>query len=158
MGCKFIVLSSILEVDSIDLLLSDNTVLLQVPSFSYPRFVQLLQFGCYSKDVLSGLVISIGGLQDSLKRVSLLALLEYLEGVESEDPTTRTSRESMLSIDIMWVLQQYKKCDRVIIPTLKVLLPILSHAGVLLLRLTDLSKKLNSPLYQSNYSQYSFSY
>ncbi|XP_057422981.1 tubulin-folding cofactor D [Lotus japonicus] len=90
-----------------------------VPSFSYPRFVQLLQFGCYSKDVLSGLVISIGGLQDSLKRVSLLALLEYLEGVESEDPTTRTSRESMLSIDIMWVLQQYKKCDRVIIPTLK---------------------------------------
>lgn len=158
MGCKFIVLSSILEVESIDLLLSDNTVLLQVPSFSYPRFVQLLQFGCYSKDVLSGLVISIGGLQDSLKRVSLLALLEYLEGVESEDPTTRTSRESMLSIDIMWVLQQYKKCDRVIIPTLKVLLPILSHAGVLLLRLTDLSKKLNSPLYQSNYSQYSFSY
>lgn len=158
MGCKFIVLSSILEVDSIDLLLSDNTVLLQVPSFSYPRFVQLLQFGCYSKDVLSGLVISIGGLQDSLKRVSLLALLEYLEGVESEDPTTRTSRESMLSIDIMWVLQQYKKCDRVIIPTLKALLPILSHAYLLLLRLTDLSKKLNSPLYQSNYSQYSFSY
>ncbi|CAJ1977590.1 unnamed protein product [Sphenostylis stenocarpa] len=63
-----------------------------VPSYSYPRFIQLLQFGCYSRDVLSGLVISIGGLQDSLKRVSLLALLEYLEGVESEDPNTRTSR------------------------------------------------------------------
>ncbi|KAJ1436266.1 Tubulin-specific chaperone D, C-terminal [Sesbania bispinosa] len=106
-----------------------------VPSFSYPRFVQLLQFGCYSRDVLSGLVISIGGLQDSLKRVSLSALLEYLEGVGSEDPNTRTSREHMLSVDILWVLQQYreyvlsvdilwvlqryKKCDRVIIPTLK---------------------------------------
>ncbi|XP_061363955.1 tubulin-folding cofactor D [Gastrolobium bilobum] len=90
-----------------------------VPSYSYPRFVQLLQFGCYSRDVLSGLVISIGGLQDSLKRVSLLALLEYLEGVQSEDPNTRTSREYMLSVDILWVLQQYKKCDRVIIPTLK---------------------------------------
>ncbi|KAK7269692.1 hypothetical protein RIF29_22426 [Crotalaria pallida] len=90
-----------------------------VPSFSYPRFVQLLQFGCYSKEVLSGLVISIGGLQDSLKRVSLLALLEYLEGVESEDPNTKVSREHMLSVDILWFLQQYKKCDRVIIPALK---------------------------------------
>ena len=78
--------------------------------------------------MLSGLVISIGGLQDSLKQVALLALLKYLEGVESEDPTTRTSREYMLSIDITWVLQQYKKCDRVVIPTLKVLLPFLRHA------------------------------
>ncbi|XP_020211483.1 tubulin-folding cofactor D isoform X2 [Cajanus cajan] len=90
-----------------------------VPSYSYPRFVQLLQFGCYSRNVLSGLVISVGGLQDSLKRVSLLALLEYLEGVESEDPNTRTSRVCMLSVDILWVLQQYKKCDRVIVPTIK---------------------------------------
>lgn len=71
--------------------------------------------------MLSGLVISIGGLQDSLKRVSLLALLKYLEGIESEDPNTRMSREYMLSVDILWVLQQYKKCNRVIIPTLKVL-------------------------------------
>lgn len=94
---------------------------MQVPSYSYPRFVQLLQFGCYSRDVISGLVISTGGLQDSLKRVSLLALSEYLEGVESEDPNARMSREYMLSVDILWVLQRYKKCDRVIIPTLKVL-------------------------------------
>lgn len=71
--------------------------------------------------MLSGLVVSIGGLQDSLKRVSLSALLEYLEMVEAEDPNTRTSREYMLSVDILWVLQQYKKCDRVIVPTLKVL-------------------------------------
>ncbi|KAF7825369.1 Tubulin-folding cofactor D [Senna tora] len=90
-----------------------------VPTFSYPRFVQLLQFGCYSREVLSGLVISIGGLQDSLKRASLSALLDYLQGFESEDPTSRMSRECMLSGDILWVLQQYKKCDRVIIPTLK---------------------------------------
>lgn len=75
--------------------------------------------------MLSGLVVSIGGLQDSLKRVSLSALLEYLEMVESEDPNTRTSREYMLSVDILWVLQQYKKCDRVIVPTLKVL-PLLA--------------------------------
>ncbi|GAU17999.1 hypothetical protein TSUD_51090 [Trifolium subterraneum] len=96
-----------------------------VPSYTYPRFVQLLQFGCYSRNVLSGLVISIGDLLDSLKRVSLSALLEYLKGVESEDPNTRTLREYMLSVDILWVLQQYRKCDRVIVPTLKVLVPSL---------------------------------
>ncbi|MED6133423.1 hypothetical protein PIB30_028079 [Stylosanthes scabra] len=90
-----------------------------VPSYSYPRFVQLLQFGCYSRDVLSGLVISIGGLQDSLKKVSLSALMEYLEEVEFEEHNTRMSREYMLSDDILWVLQHYKKCDRVIIPSLK---------------------------------------
>lgn len=80
--------------------------------------------------MLSGLVISVGDLADtekSLKRVSLLTLLEYLEGIESEDPNTTTSREYMLSVDILWVLQQYRKDDRVIVPTLKVL-PFLRSA------------------------------
>ncbi|KAI9076772.1 hypothetical protein K1719_041248 [Acacia pycnantha] len=85
-----------------------------VPTYSYPRFVQLLQFGCYSRHLLSALVISIGGLQDSLKRVSLSALLDYLQG--------SINRQCMLSGDILWILQQYKKCDRVIVPTLKVYL------------------------------------
>ncbi|XP_044502891.1 tubulin-folding cofactor D-like [Mangifera indica] len=89
------------------------------PAFSYPRFVQLLQFSCYSRIVVSGLVISIGGLQDSLRKVSISALLEYLQVVESEEPNGRSSREYMLSTDILWVLQQYKRCDRVIVPTLK---------------------------------------
>ncbi|XP_031269631.1 tubulin-folding cofactor D isoform X1 [Pistacia vera] len=90
-----------------------------VPSFSYPRFVQLLQFSCYSRIVVSGLVISIGGLQDSLRKVSISALLEYLQVDESEELSRRSSREYMLSTDILWVLQQYKRCDRVIVPTLK---------------------------------------
>ncbi|KAJ0111906.1 hypothetical protein Patl1_00239 [Pistacia atlantica] len=90
-----------------------------VPSFSYPRFVQLLQFSCYSRIVVSGLVISIGGLQDSLRKVSISALLEYLQVDESEELNRRSSREYMLSTDILWVLQQYKRCDRVIVPTLK---------------------------------------
>ncbi|XP_008232610.1 PREDICTED: tubulin-folding cofactor D [Prunus mume] len=89
-----------------------------VPAFSYPRFVQLLQFGCFSRSVLSGLVISIGGLQDSLRKTSLTALLEYLQVVESEDQKER-SREYMLSTDMLWVLQQYRRCDRVIVPALK---------------------------------------
>uniref|UniRef100_A0A2P2K0Q0 Beta-tubulin cofactor d n=1 Tax=Rhizophora mucronata TaxID=61149 RepID=A0A2P2K0Q0_RHIMU len=90
-----------------------------VPAVTYPRFVQLLQFSCYSRVVLSGLVVAIGGLQDSLRKVSISALMDYLEAVEVADPSERSSRECMLSVDIVWVLQEYKRCDRVIIPTLK---------------------------------------
>lgn len=90
-----------------------------VPTFSYQRFVQLLRFSCYSRPVLSGLVISIGGLQDSLRKASVSALLKYLQPVETEESNDRRSREHMLSADMLWVLQQYKKCDRVIVPTLK---------------------------------------
>lgn len=89
-----------------------------VPTFSYPRFIQLLQFSCYSRYVLSGLVISIGGLQDSLRKASITALLEYLQSPETEH-TEGSSREYKLCTDILWVLQQYKRCDRVIVPTLK---------------------------------------
>lgn len=90
-----------------------------VPTFSYQRFVQLLRFSCYSRPVLSGLVISIGGLQDSLRKASISALLKYLQPGETEESNDRRSREHMLSADMLWVLQQYKKCDRVIVPTLK---------------------------------------
>ncbi|KAF9668815.1 hypothetical protein SADUNF_Sadunf14G0042500 [Salix dunnii] len=92
-----------------------------VPTFSYQRFVQLLQFSCYSRSVLSGLVISIGGLQDSLRKASISALLKYLQTVETEKSNDRRSREHMLSADMLWVLKQYKKCDRVTVPTLKVM-------------------------------------
>ncbi|KAL4336004.1 hypothetical protein GQ457_07G015330 [Hibiscus cannabinus] len=87
-----------------------------VPTFSYPRFVQLLQFSCYSRPVLSGLVISIGGLQDSLRKASLSAFLEYLQ---VDQDGNKESKVSKLSTDILLILQEYKRCDRVIIPTLK---------------------------------------
>lgn len=92
---------------------------MQVPTFSYPHFVQLLKVSCYSKYVASGMVISIGGLQDSLRKASLSALLDYLQNTTTEGHDA--SREPSLSMDILWILQKYKRCDRVIIPTLKVI-------------------------------------
>lgn len=67
--------------------------------------------------MISGLVISIGGLQDSLRKPSLSALLEYLQ---STDENINDPKEYNLSNDILWVLQKYRKCDRVVEPTLKV--------------------------------------
>lgn len=68
---------------------------------------------------MSGLVISIGGLQDSLRKASIGALLDYLQSAETE--IHDDSRVVSLSEDILWVLRQYRKCDRVIIPTFKVM-------------------------------------
>ncbi|XP_057533756.1 tubulin-folding cofactor D isoform X1 [Amaranthus tricolor] len=90
-----------------------------VPTLSYPRFIQLLEISCYSRSLLSGLVIAIGGLQESLGKASLAALLDYLRANKTERLEDRVSRELNLSTVILWVLQKYKKCDRVIIPTMK---------------------------------------
>ncbi|KAK4803453.1 hypothetical protein SAY86_003270 [Trapa natans] len=97
-----------------------------VPTFSFPRLVQLLQVNCYSRSVLSGLVISVGGLQDSLRKATTSALLEYLNNSESGTSEERKQREHMLSRDLLWVLQEYRKCDRVITPTLKTIEILLS--------------------------------
>nr|XP_016438894.1 PREDICTED: tubulin-folding cofactor D-like isoform X2 [Nicotiana tabacum] len=87
-----------------------------VATFSYPHFLQLLGINCYRKYVISGLVTSIGGLQDSLTKASFSALLEFLQ---STDENVNGTREYNLSNDILWVLQTYKRCERVLIPTLK---------------------------------------
>uniref|UniRef100_A0A1D1Z903 Tubulin-specific chaperone D n=1 Tax=Anthurium amnicola TaxID=1678845 RepID=A0A1D1Z903_9ARAE len=90
-----------------------------VPALCFPRFVQLLQFTCYSKLVLSGLVISIGGLQDSLRKTSTTALLDYIRVSGTAKDAMRDAKEHVLSADLLWILQHYQKCERVIIPTLK---------------------------------------
>ncbi|XP_010559107.1 PREDICTED: tubulin-folding cofactor D [Tarenaya hassleriana] len=90
-----------------------------VPAFTFPRFVQLLRFSCFSKAVMSGLVVSVGGLQDSLRKASLSALLDYLREGEANGGDEQISRESMLCDDILWILQEYKRCERVIVPCLK---------------------------------------
>ncbi|XP_057805540.1 tubulin-folding cofactor D [Salvia miltiorrhiza] len=104
-----------------------------VPTFSYPRFVQLLKVSCYSKFVVSGLVISIGGLQDSLRKASLSALIDYLQNTITEGHDA--SKEPSLSMDILWILQKFRRCDRVIIPTLKTIEILFSRK--LLLNMED---------------------
>ncbi|XP_020697787.1 tubulin-folding cofactor D isoform X1 [Dendrobium catenatum] len=96
------------------------------PTVSYPRFVQLLQFSCYSRSVLSGYVISVGGLQEFLSKASKDALLEFIEVSKGDTSQMTNNREFMLSTDLLWVLQNYKKCNRVIMPTMKTIEILLS--------------------------------
>eukprot|EP00899_Mesostigma_viride_P006535 jgi/Mesvir1/15883/Mv02791-RA.1 len=102
------------------------------PAESFPRLVPLLQFDAYRDALLSGLVISAGGMSDSLGRASATALLSFLEQAErggkaagdgvplpasaSEPPFLRRFVASLLAI-----LAREGKNDRVIVPALKVL-------------------------------------
>uniref|UniRef100_A0A0D9XLC9 Uncharacterized protein n=1 Tax=Leersia perrieri TaxID=77586 RepID=A0A0D9XLC9_9ORYZ len=97
-----------------------------VPTVSYPRFVKLLQVSCYSKPVLSGLVISTGGLQESLRKASISALVDYLQDSGINTNAEAKNREYVLSCDLLWVIERYQKCDRVITPTLKTVETLLS--------------------------------
>ncbi|KAI3800449.1 hypothetical protein L1987_28540 [Smallanthus sonchifolius] len=112
------------------IVLKDDELKWGVPS-SFPRFIRLLQFGCYSKYVMSGLVISIGGLEDSLKKAALGALLDYIQAVKVKDESEKNLRELSISDDILWVIQKYKRRDRVIIPALKAI-DILFNKNILL--------------------------
>uniref|UniRef100_A0A0E0BCJ1 Uncharacterized protein n=1 Tax=Oryza glumipatula TaxID=40148 RepID=A0A0E0BCJ1_9ORYZ len=97
-----------------------------VPAVSYPRFVKLLQVSCYSKPVLSGLVISTGGLQESLRKASTSALVDYLQDSDINTNDEGKNREYLLSCDLLWVVEHYQKCDRVVTPTLKTVETLLS--------------------------------
>lgn len=97
------------------------------PTVSYPRLVKLLQVSYYSKSVLSGLVISTGGLQESLKKASTAALVGYLQVSDTNINCEGKSREYLLSCDLLWVLKHYQKCDRVITPTLKTIEALFSR-------------------------------
>ncbi|XP_020584002.1 tubulin-folding cofactor D-like [Phalaenopsis equestris] len=89
------------------------------PTVSFPRFVQLLQFSCYSRSLLSGYVISVGGLQESLSKASKEALLEFIDVSEGYKIQNSNNREFMLSTDLLGVLQNNQKCNRIILPTMK---------------------------------------
>ncbi|KAJ6832004.1 tubulin-folding cofactor D [Iris pallida] len=101
-----------------DIIPNDTNLKWGDPTICYPRLVHLLQFNCYSRSVLSGFVISVGGLQESLRRASFAALVEYVQAADGAIEK-RYSREYNLSTDLLSILRQYQKCDRVIIPTLK---------------------------------------
>lgn len=96
---------------------------LQVPGVSFPRLVHFLKFPEYRPYLLSGVVISVGGLADSLGKVSSQALFEFLQGV----PPNGSGIGALTDPSYIWLggqmlelLQNYRGIDRVLVPALKV--------------------------------------
>ena len=95
----------------------------QVPGVSFPRLVQFLKFPEYRPYLLSGIVISVGGLADSLGKVSSQALFEFLQRL----PPTGSGIGALTGSSSIWLggqmlelLKNNRGVDRVIVPALKV--------------------------------------
>lgn len=85
--------------------------------------MQFLKFPEYRPYLLSGVVISVGGLADSLGKVSSQALFEFLHGL----PPTGSGIGALTDTTSVWLgsqmlelLKNNQGVDRVIVPALKV--------------------------------------
>ncbi|KAL2632493.1 hypothetical protein R1flu_003972 [Riccia fluitans] len=101
----------------------DSTLNWAAPAVSFPRLVKLLKFSEYRPFLLSGLVIAVGGLADSLGKVSGGALIDYLTkecshmGADSSEDVSPSL--DWLALELGHVLSGYAGVDRGVIPTLK---------------------------------------
>ncbi|BBN05956.1 tubulin-specific chaperone D [Marchantia polymorpha subsp. ruderalis] len=103
---------------------NDFTLNWAAPAISFPRLVQLLKFPGFRSFVLSGLVIAIGGLADSLGKVSGSALVDFLNGLDQSKTESRSEEDfcrnfDWLAVELGRVLVRYAGNDRGAIPTLK---------------------------------------
>lgn len=102
-----------------------------VAQSSFPLTVQLLNLDSYSYHTLLGLVISVGGLTESLVRYSSSSLLSYLREISS----SKLKLDSFTK-DIIKVFSNNARNTRVIIPLLKTLDLLLSNGvfGIYLMK------------------------
>lgn len=109
------------------------------PAVAFARLVPLLKFPEYRIFVMSGVVVSVGGLADSLAKISLDCLLEFLKS--DSDPDAQMGKyiqrsfgkssddDNWLWITLVSILKAYAGVDRVITPTFKTI-DILWSKGV----------------------------
>ncbi|KAH7298542.1 hypothetical protein KP509_25G048400 [Ceratopteris richardii] len=106
----------------------DNTINWGAPDNAFPRLVPVLRFPVYRMYAMSGLVVSIGGLGDSLGKISLGCLVDFLSNY-GRHPAHKCSLNMLKDVDndshnwlgeiLTSIINMYAGSDRVIIPTFK---------------------------------------
>jgi len=86
---------------------------------SFPIFVQLLSLDVYRYTILSGLVVSMGGMSSHVFKYSTTALVEYLR---KNDQVTE-----LVFSDLVNIGAKFAQDDRVIVPLLKSLYLLFTH-------------------------------
>eukprot|EP00117_Sycon_ciliatum_P048340 scpid20183/ scgid34426/ Tubulin-specific chaperone D; Beta-tubulin cofactor D; SSD-1; Tubulin-folding cofactor D len=90
-------------------------------SDAFPHTVQLLSVAPYRQSVLTGLIVSVGGMTESLVKHASGALVEFLEKFTASDENL-----AVICSDILSIFKKYQKVDRVTVPLLKALDVLLS--------------------------------
>ena len=98
------------------------------PAQVYPIVCQVLESPVFFEPVLSGLVLSVGGLSETTAKCSTKALLAFCGRALSATSTSGTvSRLEPLASTLVALLVANKKCDRVIVPALKTAVAVLNE-------------------------------
>ncbi|GAQ86916.1 Beta-tubulin folding cofactor D [Klebsormidium nitens] len=106
---------------------ADAVINWAVPSQTFPLTVQLLAFRPFRSALLAGLVISVGGLADSLGKASASALLDFLQtrgSIQLDEADRGDSGEELLNgfaDAFKGLFDSDAGLDRVIVPALKTL-------------------------------------
>ncbi|KAJ3037081.1 hypothetical protein HDV00_002086 [Rhizophlyctis rosea] len=91
------------------------------PAEVFPRMVKVLELEAYRREVLVGLVVSVGGLTESLVRHSSSSLIDFLGMLpDSSTPSTSFSITTFFD-ELADLFTRRAKQDRVTIPLLEVL-------------------------------------
>ena len=90
------------------------------PSVTFPLVIQTLSIPAYRLAALSGLVVSVGGLTESLVRHSSSCIIEWVEEAEEE-------QLQALATDICAIIESNFHNERMVIPMFKTLDLLLSN-------------------------------
>lgn len=82
--------------------------------------VQILGLESYRRAALTGLVVSVGGLTESLVRHSSASVLDFVFGLEEADLAA-------FGADLLAILEAHPKDDRVVVPLMKTLDLLMSN-------------------------------
>ena len=93
----------------------------QLPEYGFERAKPLIKLANFQYDILSGMIISIGGLTEDVQRCSLKSLIWYLE-------TEGESVVSSLMTSFKRIFVENEKVDRVIVPLIVTLTFLLSRS------------------------------
>lgn len=96
------------------------------PSHVYPIICSVMDSDTYFVPILSGLVLSSGGLSESTAKISAQSLIAYCRHAKEGRP----SRLRDLANAFVGILRNYKRTDRVTVPCVKTLVLVLNE-GVL---------------------------
>ena len=96
------------------------------PAQVYPIVCQVLESPVFFEPVLSGLVLSVGGLSETTAKCSTKALLAFCGRALTATNGT-VSRLEPLASTLVALLVANKKCDRVIVPALKTAVAVLNE-------------------------------
>lgn len=94
------------------------------PAETYPLLMKAINIDTFYDYIIDGMVISVGGLTESVARYSTKALLEYIRALKKSKASLKISK---IAFSLIRLFEEQQKNQRVILPLLVTLDKLISH-------------------------------